>query len=257
MASLKLSEDPRNESLDLVSHKYAYGCPRYDAGVLQLFDISQANKAPEPAVALQPMWSGEVDAPLWLLKMVLQVDDHMDRLNPNFPTCRALLLSKEQLYVLQTPASPETSADVSLSSILIPESPLRTEAGLHIHGTITLGLISMQHKREPPRRHVARTGVWSYTVDYAQDQGHARAPGYMRLERPQHGPLPKGKLGNTLRVFTAEGIEAESMGFRVDSFSGRFVQFPKLTPWSDDLDVEEIRKVDMYSFDGFVASVGE
>lgn len=148
----------------------------------------------------------------------------------------------------------ESAVRLTSTSVPVPPTPARIE--YQIHGDLNHGLVRMQHfpelfwRRGRRSRNLARTGLWSYTADYPLYPGsHGDSPGYMRLDRETSSrTLPEVQLGNTLRSFTSEGIEAESMEFRVDTVSGRLVHFAQL-PMLNRPGEAAIRRVEMYVID--------
>ncbi len=146
---------------------------------------------------------------------------------------------------------------VLLTSTVVPEPPIPARIEYQIHGDLNHGLVRMQHfsqlSRHPGQRsqNLARTGLWSYTADYQlYPEGHGEPPGYMRLDREMgRRTLPEVQLGNTLRSFTSEGIEAESMEFGVDTISGRLVHFAHLQMMNRPPGAAAIRRVEMYVID--------
>lgn len=211
-----------------------------------LIDIARASKSTEPPALIHPVDSGEIDSPWWLVGKC--VVDNTSRQSPLPCSVRVLLLSPKRLYVLHITRT--TSVNVTHMTLgFVPITTLLTvpEALVRMQGGLDHGLICMQRPpRRRPRRDplegekYTRTGLWSYTVDYPQAQGsRIKSPGSMRLESTSRIFAPQILIGDR-----NESIEAQSMEFRVDPVSGRFVQFAALP--SRRSAEPGMRKVDLY-----------
>ncbi len=235
-------------SLEILSPEYILNLPLHRPGPISLFDITQAKKATEPAPVLQPFWAQGCYSRLSLLRT------ETSRHDPRFPATHiALLATEEELFILAIRRISGLGATphVHLVRFPLPASPVDSILHFRMDGDSSHGLIWMQLHPEPSQLRcdrtgtgintkTARTGLWSYTVDWPTE---GESPGYIRLDRPSAahaGPpaLPDVLFENTCRAFTDEGIEAQSMTFRVDTVSGKFVQFPK-RDWSN-IDFEEL-----------------